>query len=155
MEPDGSCSRNPLTHTFGIWMHSIPSHLISSRTILILSYLRLGGLCRLGFPTKMLYSFLIFRDKLMDSRSVRQISCFLWNPKIRCTVHEPPLRHWTLFWASWIQSTPSHPIFWRCSLILSFLQHLMFSSGAFPWGFQTEISHPNNNNNFYNNNNNT
>jgi hypothetical protein len=45
----------------------------------------------------------------VNSRSATQeLSRLLWNPTVYYGVTR--LRHWTLFWASWIQSTYSHRI---------------------------------------------
>jgi hypothetical protein len=44
-------------------------------------------------------------------------------------------RQWSLSWARWIQSTPSHPISLRSILILSFHLCLRLSNGVFPTGF--------------------
>jgi len=43
-------------------------------------------------------------------------------------------RHWSIFWARWIQSTPSHPI-----LVRSILYFLVLPNGLFPPGIPTEI----------------
>jgi len=47
------------------------------------------------------------------------------------------VHHWSLSWARWIQSTPSHP------LSLRFISHLCLGlpSGPFPSGFLTKILH--------------
>jgi hypothetical protein len=47
--------------------------------------------------------------------------------------------HWSLSWARWIHSIPSHPISLRSILILS--NHLRFGlpRGLFPYGFATNI----------------
>jgi hypothetical protein len=45
------------------------------------------------------------------------------------------VRHRTLFWVRWIQSTPSLPLFFKCVLILPSHLCLDFSSGVFLSGF--------------------
>jgi hypothetical protein len=47
--------------------------------------------------------------------------------------------NWSLSFARCIQSTPSHPISLRVTLILSFHLCLCFQSGLFPSGFPTKI----------------
>jgi hypothetical protein len=47
--------------------------------------------------------------------------------------------HWSLSWASSIQSLPSHSIPLRSILILSTYQRLGIPSGLFPSGFPTNI----------------
>jgi hypothetical protein len=47
--------------------------------------------------------------------------------------------HWSLSWASSIQSLPSYPISPRSILILSTLLRLCLPSGLFPSGFPTNI----------------
>jgi len=39
-----------------------------------------------------------------------QIPLHLPNPKVNYHVHNSP-GHWSLSWTSWIQSTPSNPVF--------------------------------------------
>jgi hypothetical protein len=52
---------------------------------------------------------------------------------------------WTLSWASWIQSTPSHPISLRFLLILCTYACIGFPRGLFSVSTATKIlSHPNN-----------
>jgi hypothetical protein len=48
-------------------------------------------------------------------------------------------RHFSLTWARWIQSTPSHPISLRSSLMLSSHLRLGLPSGLFPTGFPSKI----------------
>ena len=43
----------------------------------------------------------------------------LWKPNLRCCNHK--ILHWSVFWARWIQSTPSHPI--SSTFILIILLH--------------------------------
>jgi hypothetical protein len=47
--------------------------------------------------------------------------------------------HWSLSWAIWIQSTPSHPISLRSILILSTYLRLGLPSGLFPSGLPINI----------------
>jgi len=47
--------------------------------------------------------------------------------------------HWFLYWARYIQSTPSHPIPLKSSIILCFHRRLCLPSGLFPSGLPTEI----------------
>jgi hypothetical protein len=47
--------------------------------------------------------------------------------------------HWSLFWARWIQSIPSHPISLRSILMLSTHLRLRLPSGRFPYGYPTNI----------------
>jgi hypothetical protein len=49
-------------------------------------------------------------------------------------------RHWSLFWARWLQSTPSHTISLRSILILSSHLRLGLPSGLVPSCFPTKIS---------------
>jgi len=73
----------------------------------------------------------------INSYSARQeIPCLLWTPKVH--YHVPRAHHWSLFWARWKQSTPSHPISLRPILILSYL-HLSLPNGLLPSGFLTKI----------------
>jgi len=48
---------------------------------------------------------------------------------------------WSLFWARWIQSTTSHPVFLRLTLILSSHLRLGLLSGLLPSGLPTKIFH--------------
>jgi len=48
-------------------------------------------------------------------------------------------RHWNLSWATRIQFTPSHPIYWRFILLISSHLHLYLPSGFFPSGFANKI----------------
>jgi len=50
---------------------------------------------------------------------------------------EPP--HWSLSWARCIQSTPSHVISLRLSVIIFSHPHLDFPSGVFPSDFLNTI----------------
>jgi hypothetical protein len=46
--------------------------------------------------------------------------------------------HWSLSWARWIQSIPTHPIFLRFILIIFSHLHLYLACGLFPSGFPTK-----------------
>jgi hypothetical protein len=48
----------------------------------------------------------------------QKISCFLYGTRRFITVFTKP-RHWTLFWASWIQFSPLTPVSLRSILMLS------------------------------------
>jgi hypothetical protein len=50
-------------------------------------------------------------------------------------------RHWTLYWARWIQSTPSHFISLRSNIILPSLPRLILPSRLCPLDFSTKISY--------------
>jgi len=62
------------------------------------------------------------------------------EPKCSLLCSEGP-SHWSLSWARWIKSTPSHPI--SQSSILILFSHLCIGlpSGLFPLGFPTKILH--------------
>jgi len=49
------------------------------------------------------------------------------------------VHHWTLPWASWIHSTPSHPVSLISSVMLSSYLCLGLRSGIFPSGFPSTI----------------
>jgi hypothetical protein len=49
-------------------------------------------------------------------------------------------RHWSLFWAIWVQSTPSRPMSLRSILILTLHLRLCPQSDFFPSDFPTKIS---------------
>jgi hypothetical protein len=49
------------------------------------------------------------------------------------------VRHWSLFWARWIQSTPPHTIYLKSILILSFYLRLIFRIVSYFLGFSTEF----------------
>lgn len=57
---------------------------------------------------------LSLQDNIFSTTQVIQI--ILRNPKVHCYVHTS--RHWFLFWATWIGSTPSHTVVLRYILIL-------------------------------------
>jgi hypothetical protein len=69
----------------------------------------------------------------------QEIPRILWNPNAHYRIHKcpPPV----LFWASSIQSIPSHPTPWRSVLILSSHLRLGLPSGLLPSGFPTKILH--------------
>jgi hypothetical protein len=48
-------------------------------------------------------------------------------------------RHWSLSWARWIQSTPSHTVSLRSILMLTSYLRLCLPSGLFPSSFPTKI----------------
>jgi len=71
-----------------------------------------------------------------NGHSVKKFLAFYGTKRLITIVTRPC--HWTLSWARWIQSTPSHSIFWRFVLIFSHLCPGLLS-GLFPLGFPTKI----------------
>jgi hypothetical protein len=49
------------------------------------------------------------------------------------------VRHWSTTWAVWIWSTPTHPIYLRSILLISFPLHLGHPSRLLPLGLLTKI----------------
>jgi hypothetical protein len=67
----------------------------------------------------------------------QKISSFLYGTRSFFIVFTKA-RHWTLFWASWIQFAPSIPISLSSSLMLSSHLRLGLTSGLLPSGFPTK-----------------
>jgi hypothetical protein len=76
------------------------------------------------------------------SRSASQEIRLLWKPKFIAVFTRA--RHWSLSWAKWIQSTPSHPFSLKSTLILSNLQLLHESRCAsvyrLGYGLEDQVS---------------
>jgi len=79
-------------------------------------------------------------ETITVSRLVKKFRSFYGN-QMFITVYTRT-RHWSLSWARWIQSTPSHPISPRSILILSSHIRLGIPSGLFVSGFPTKIFYP-------------
>jgi len=65
-----------------------------------------------------------------------EIPRLLWNLQVFHKAH-----HWSLFWVTCIQATPSHFSSLRSILILLTRLHLDFQSGVFPSGFPINMSY--------------
>jgi len=82
------------------------------------------------------WSRVLFK-KLIITQLVKKLPTF-YGSQMFITVFVTS-RHWSLYWAIWIQSTTSHPISLRSVLILSYHLCLSRPSGVFPSGFSTKI----------------
>ena len=76
-------------------------------------------------------------EKLTGSQLVNKFTAFYWT-RVFITAFTSAC-HLSLSWSSSNQSTPPHPTFWRCILILSSHLRLGLPSGLFPSGFPTKI----------------
>jgi hypothetical protein len=79
----------------------------------------------------------VYFEKLIVTQPVKKLPVF-YATRMFITVFTTA-RHWSLFWARWIQSTISHPITLRLILILSFHLCLYLPSGLFPSDFHTKV----------------
>jgi hypothetical protein len=143
-------------------MQSTSSHTISLSPTLILFYLFLQFLrpllyllCVLHDPPLSLFTLIIFceyfllcnthswswvlLEKLPIVQLLKNFPAFYGTRRF-ITMFTRAL-HWSLSWATSIQSIPSHPISLRSISILFTHLRLGFPSGRFPSGFPTNLSH--------------
>jgi hypothetical protein len=98
------------------------------------------GICRLlcKWPTTYLPPWnKVLLEKLIVTQLVNKFSTLYGTQMFNTMLTKS--HHWYPYWATWIQSTPSHPISLRFILILFSHQHLHFPSGLFISGFPTKI----------------
>jgi hypothetical protein len=76
-------------------------------------------------------------EELPNVQPLKNFPAFYRNRRFN-TVFTRAL-HWSLSWATSIQSTPDHPISLRCILILSTHLRLGLPSGLFPSGYPANI----------------
>jgi len=74
---------------------------------------------------------IIYLEKLMFAHLIKKFPTFYGTQKIIAVITRS--RHWTLFWAGWIQSNPLHPISFKISFSSLLSSQLRFGLPSDPF----------------------